>query len=126
MKIGSSTVLSTPPILSPNDAFAESPMLLSIDETVLLNINGTPPITTTKNRYCLENSSTFSLAPRKTSIFVIPIKLSNEKRHPTPSAIHIQAADTFDASSSFPAPIRRAISVPPPTPKIFDITIVSI
>ena len=65
INIGSSIMFRTPPILSPKKAFEESPMLLSIDDTVLLNITGTPPRTTTKNMYCLEYSSTLSLAPRK-------------------------------------------------------------
>ena len=39
--------------------------------------------------------------------------------------IHMHAADTFFASSSSALPMSLAISVPPPAPKIFDMTMVS-
>ena len=116
MKSGSSAMFSSPPMLRPKEACEDRPIFRSIDDIVLLSMTGIPPITTTKNMYCFEYGSTLSLAPKKRSSGVIPIRHRNENRAADASAIHKQAADTREASSLSPLPIRRAIRVPPPVP----------
>ena len=65
-------------MLKPKDAFEESPMLRSREESVLFRMQGTPPRTTTKNMYCLEYSKMLSLAPRSLRSGVMQSRHSKE------------------------------------------------
>ena len=76
----------------------------------------TPPMTTTKIRYCRANSIVLSLAPSRRSSGSMNSRHSREKaRAARTETDSVQEAALFASSGSF-RPSSRTTRLPPPTP----------